>query len=156
MKKLSLLFILCVSVTSAALAQGKLIETQDPAVARMEGNRKTIAPFSVLFNKEASYKEQDAQFWNLGELGHQEAEQHAFSGAGHAADEGIARIFFALPILPENDLMQVQIVRRHRRGTKDRNSIAPRIARRFAHIEVMHGCKTGEITRGNLRLTWTP
>ena len=101
-------------------------------------------------------KEQDAQFWNLGELGHQEAEQHAFSGAGHAADEGIARIFFALPILPEHDLMQVQIVRRHRRGTQDRNSIAPRIARRFAHIEVMHGCKTGEIARGNLRLPWTP
>ena len=61
MKKLSLLIILCLFATSAVLAQGKLIETQDPAVARMEGNRKTAAPFSVLFKNEASYKEQEAQ-----------------------------------------------------------------------------------------------
>jgi Zn-dependent metalloprotease len=42
-------------------AQGKLLETKDPSIARIESNRKTDAPFSILFKEEATYKLNDAE-----------------------------------------------------------------------------------------------
>jgi Zn-dependent metalloprotease len=50
--------ILCAPISGNA--QGKLLETKDPSIARMESNRKTDAPFSILFKEDAPYKLSDA------------------------------------------------------------------------------------------------
>ncbi len=44
-----------------ANAQGKFMKVTDETVANMEANRKSAAPFSVMFNEKAAYKTADAQ-----------------------------------------------------------------------------------------------
>lgn len=53
----------CVFLFAPMLAksQGKIITTKDESVQSIEANRKTTAPFSVLFKENSSYKAIDAQ-----------------------------------------------------------------------------------------------
>lgn len=63
MKKTLRLFFLtiCCAISYTGFAQGKFRQVADPAVQSMEDNRKTTAPFSVLFKDDVPYKTKDAQ-----------------------------------------------------------------------------------------------
>lgn len=62
MKKIYLL-LLCLGAMMPALvqAQGKTLNLKDKTVANAEANRKTAAPYSVMFSDDAAYRASDAQ-----------------------------------------------------------------------------------------------
>lgn len=62
MRNLYLIVILCALIFPVSVfSQGRPLEAPDDQVLRMEANRKTNAPFSILFKETTTYRSTDAQ-----------------------------------------------------------------------------------------------